>query len=295
MAKERQFMKFSDVNKDFSIQSWLSLFETHTSKESDPERVISLMYSLEGKAFGWYGQEVAGKSLDWKTTKEKMTKRFGLSTATPLLDAQRRYLKREEKVEDYFLAKINLLRLTTLTEAEMVQQLTEGVPITWRLTLTSSRVSDPNEWIALAQQIENHYTALNKRNNFTFKPKTPQRNQRQQTFIADNSNSTSNQQLPPCRYCQNLGRQEYHWHRDCPNREQQFQQWQQPFSRQQQQSNFQRGRSFFRGNYGRQNHINQQQTSTSSTNPFTNTAEEFQPTPDQFDSIHETDETFHLN
>jgi len=80
----RIFPKFRDINEDFSVHTWIKLFEIHTADESDSERVVSLMYSLEGKAFDWYGQEIAGKERDWKQTCEMMINRFGLTSLTTL-------------------------------------------------------------------------------------------------------------------------------------------------------------------------------------------------------------------
>ncbi|CAK9250143.1 unnamed protein product, partial [Sphagnum jensenii] len=73
---------------------------------------------------------------------------------TPLIDAQQRYLKRDETVEDYFQDKMRLLRQTKLSDEEMVQQLTHGTPISWRMSLAAARPADPHAWIEVAQQIE---------------------------------------------------------------------------------------------------------------------------------------------
>ena len=51
-----------------------------------------------------------------------MTERFGFTTAAPLVDAQKRYLKITENVETYYREKMRLLRQTGLSELEQVQQ-----------------------------------------------------------------------------------------------------------------------------------------------------------------------------
>ncbi|RWS00094.1 Transposon Tf2-6 polyprotein-like protein, partial [Dinothrombium tinctorium] len=42
---------------------------------------------------------------------------------------------------------MGLLRQTSLSEYEMVQQLTEGLPIEWKLTMTAARPLTPNAWV----------------------------------------------------------------------------------------------------------------------------------------------------
>ena len=154
------------------------------------------------------------KITRWDTVKSKMTKRFGISTATPLIDAQRRRLKREEKVEQYFRDKMRLLRQTRLSDEEMAQQLTEGLPFQWKLSLAAARPSDPNAWVEVAQQIETHFSAQSyrqaiSRNNTASRNKTS----------AKTLNASTSKPYTPCNICKRLGRTEYHWHRDCPNRQ----------------------------------------------------------------------------
>lgn len=214
--------KYDGVCKDIRVQTWLRLFEVHTSEENDTARIKSLMYNLKGIALEWYGDEIAANTSikQWSTVKDKMTKRFGLETSTPLIDAQRRKLKRDETVEDYFREKMRLLRQTKLKDEDIVLQLTEGLPFSWKLSMTSARPSDTHTWFELAQQIETHFKQqdrFNKDRNRT------QRNTR--TLHANNNNSNANynrnrSQPPrtPCRICQRLNRTEYHWHRECPNK-----------------------------------------------------------------------------
>jgi hypothetical protein len=210
--------KFDGISKDIRIQTWLRLYETHIGNE-DADRIKGLLYNLKGIALEWYGDEIAGTSITrWETVKEKIVKRFGISTATPLIDAQRRRLKRDETVEDYFREKMRLLRQTKLSSLEMTQQLTEGLPFQWKLSLAAARPVDPNSWVEVAQQIETHYSSQQSRQQFNkFRQNNDRRRSSQTNTTARTLTATTNRPPYPCNICKRLGRDEYHWHRECPN------------------------------------------------------------------------------
>ncbi len=47
------------------------------------------MYYLSGSALEWYTDEIVSTNVtDWNEIKTKFLNRFGVSTATPLIDAQ---------------------------------------------------------------------------------------------------------------------------------------------------------------------------------------------------------------
>ena len=215
---KEKFEKFDGKSKEIRIQTWLNLYEAHMIQRTEGDRSHSLLYYLRGSALEWYGDEIAGNIIPWSDIKERMIKRFGISTATPLIDAQRRRLVRSEKVEDYFRDKIRLLRQAELAEKQMCDQLTEGLPFQWRLTVAAARPSDTNAWIEIAQQVETHFNSRT----FNPKPNTFNRNKqrRAQTFAAASvTDSASRTGRPPqCNYCKRLGKEEYHWHAQCPNR-----------------------------------------------------------------------------
>ncbi len=83
------------------------MFEAHTEGKTEAERKKELMYNLKGSALEWYGDEIASDSSIkvWNTIKTKMIARFGVKTATPLIDAQRTKLKRDQTVEDIIARK----------------------------------------------------------------------------------------------------------------------------------------------------------------------------------------------
>jgi len=154
---KHKFHKFDGVDKSIRVQTWLKLFEVHTNGQSDADRISLLMYNLSGVALEWYGDEIAGTNITkWETVNAKMKTRFGTSTATPLIDAQRRHLRSGETIETYYQEKIRLLRQTQLNEKEIIQQLTEGLPHTWKMTLIAARPTDSNSWVEVALQLESH-------------------------------------------------------------------------------------------------------------------------------------------
>ena len=207
--------KYGGTKSDVRIQTWIKLFELHTMGLNDMQRVQALVYSLKGLALEWFGDEIAGSVLpSWQIVKDRIITRFGFSTASPLIEAQRRYLKREESVEIYYQEKIRLLRQTHLSEFEITQQLTEGLPLSWKLTMVSARPQDASAWINIARMCESHFRQAAQRN------QKPVRGAAK-TMVSSHDHKSSNKPSAPCRICERLGKKsEFHWHRDCPNRSQ---------------------------------------------------------------------------
>jgi hypothetical protein len=174
------------------------------------------MYYLSGDALEWYADEIVSTNVtDWVEIKAKFINRFGVSTATPLIDAQRRYLKREETVLQYYQDKLRLLRQTKLSEQDIVHQLTEGIPHDWKLTLTAANLTDTSNWIRIAQQVESHQQKQRQR----FQRNPLQRRDTQPKSFAAVQENTSRPPAP-CRYCLQRGKTEWHWNRDCPSYQQ---------------------------------------------------------------------------
>ncbi|UYV74269.1 K02A2.6-like, partial [Cordylochernes scorpioides] len=134
---------------------WLNVFELGKLFElhvTDEDKGKLFFYYLEGRALEWYADEIAGTNIkQWVTIKQIFITRFGSSTATPLIDAQRRYLRRDESVNDYFQSKIRLLKQTSLSKVEQIQMLTEGLPAQWKISLAPIHFEDIETWIAQQQ------------------------------------------------------------------------------------------------------------------------------------------------
>ncbi|RWS04578.1 Retrotransposable element Tf2 protein type 1-like protein [Dinothrombium tinctorium] len=214
-AHNHQLDKFGGSNDDVKIQTWLKLYEVHTTGSTDEIKIKTLLYSLKGVALEWFGDEIAPiiTETSWAGVKERMIQRFGIGSATPLVDAQRRFLRRNEKVEDYYREKIRLLRQTNLSESEIIQQLTEGLPLNWKLTITVSKPVTANAWIEVAQQMESHFKQQEKQAQFKQKHKS------ERTLVADyHPTNKSNRPKTPCRICLKRGETNFHWHSECPHK-----------------------------------------------------------------------------
>ena len=144
-------------------------------------------------------------------SQDKNDAHFGASKSAPLLEAQRMYLRREQKVTEYFKEKVTLLRLTSLNEQEIVDQLTAGLPISWQQTMAVMPISETCAWQEAATRLELVQTKQsNKASKEKFKPK-PTKQKPVQVLTANKKPYT------PCRFCQKLKKTEYHWHSECPN------------------------------------------------------------------------------
>ena len=210
VIRERELPKFTGEDKSVTAKIWIKLFEQWTLKLTPDERVTELMTSLDKGALIWYGSVIAGENKTWDEVKRLFSERFEKTSASPLLEAQDRILRRDENVEKYFNDKLSLLRQTSLTDEEIIPLLTRGLPISWRLSITTAQTKTPNEWIRIAQQVESHYKTIQQRSNFPPRPRQTPIRPRPATF-------NTSQQTPKCRICEGLGRTAYHWHRDCPN------------------------------------------------------------------------------
>lgn len=209
-SNNQQLDKFSGNNDIVKVQTWIKLYEVHTLHLSGPQKIRQMLYSLKASALEWYGDEIAPKidTIEWITVKDKIIQRFGVATATPLITAQRRFLRRTETVEEYYKDKIGFLRQTGLSDLEMVQQLTEGLPIEWKVSITAARIQTPNSWIEVAQQLETHFKQQHKQSLF----------RRGERTLTANVQSIRKPRVP-CRFCLKRGKTLYHWHSECTNRQ----------------------------------------------------------------------------
>ena len=125
------------------VEVWLNLYETYTDELDDRSRIKNMMFTLTCTALNWFGTEIATNSkLTWAEVREKMVQMFGSSKTVQLFEAQRMYLRRDQKVSDYFKEKVTNSRLTSLSEAEIVDQLTASLPHYWQQTITVMPIKD---------------------------------------------------------------------------------------------------------------------------------------------------------
>jgi hypothetical protein len=98
-----RLQRYDGTDSNVQAQSWMALFELDTADQSVASRRKTLMYYLSGSSLEWYADEIVSTNVtDWVEIKTKFCNRFGITTSTPLIDAQRRYLRRDETVVQYY-------------------------------------------------------------------------------------------------------------------------------------------------------------------------------------------------
>jgi hypothetical protein len=218
------------------VTNWLNLFEVVviTLKE-DKDKVLKLMSYLDDDALEFYANKIAPNlsTLTWAETRGLMEKRFSSSTISPIIAATRRRLTKADTVKSYFDDKMASLEKTGLSEEHIVDQLTEGLPDSYKSHLYTARIKDTLEWLSIVSKLEadlepksfkshkssqsNHCTiahcdeskSSSREKNFSNKP--------EQSRPPNKVFKKSDKPRTPCRYCLKLGNKEWHWHKDCPN------------------------------------------------------------------------------
>jgi hypothetical protein len=172
------------------------------------------MKFLSEEALTWYATDIAPaiSTISWAACREQIIARFGPATIHPLIEAQKRYLKREENVKTYFDDKTRLMRQASLDDPAMTAMLTDGMPMAYRTGLISSQPKSPVNWLNIALQLENSYT----RQQVPKKPVMVNSVQDGRKFGAQHAKNK--QPSTPCRYCLEKGKNELHWHSQCPLR-----------------------------------------------------------------------------
>src|SRR5437868_5472221 len=147
MQSPYKLQKFDGINKGIRVQTWLKLFAVHTQSMSDSKRIKALLYNLKGSALEWYGDEIAEQpQISWDQVKDSMCKRFGVSTAQPLIAAQKLIKQSNQTLEEYYRQKIRLLNQTNLSASEKAQMLTEGLPYIWKCSLAPIIINSTDNW-----------------------------------------------------------------------------------------------------------------------------------------------------
>jgi hypothetical protein len=126
------------------------------------------------------------------------------------------------------------LEKTGLSEEHIVDQLTEGLPDSYKSHLYTARIKHTLEWLSIVSKLEadlepksfkshkssqsNHCTiahcdeskSSSREKRFSNKPEQPR--------PPNKVLKKSDKPRTPCCYCLKLGNKEWHWHKDCPNK-----------------------------------------------------------------------------
>lgn len=218
-----RLQRFSGAKSKIKVASWIALFEVTAEKlDTDKEKITFLMHYLDDEALQWYADEIC-ESIDEMTfdeVKQAMKQRFGERTIEPVLAAQRRRLQKGETVQQYYEDKMYLLRKTGLSEMSMAEILTDGMPHYYRTPLIASSISSVSDWLNKAVRLESSFASRPERESQPFRPQAV-------AATAEHSYQPKGKQRPqqkkkppnPCKFCKALDKTEYHWHNECPNRQ----------------------------------------------------------------------------
>jgi len=210
--------RYSGRQDEIRLSSWLNLYNVITDGKSDKDKVTLLMRYLKGEALAWYADEITkDPKISWDECSVQMLSRFGEPLVRPLVAAQRRIFSRQDTVQKYFDEKMRLLRQCDLDDTDIVSQLTEGMPMSYRTSLIVAQPSAAVQWLTVALQLEQSYAKYSPRT-------TPQTNFMSKPGFNNNKKPFMDKQparKPPtaCKICEKLNKpNQWHWHSDCPNR-----------------------------------------------------------------------------
>jgi hypothetical protein len=220
--------KFSGHKTVIRADLWCNLFEVVTREQTDVDRIFNLMGYLIDDALNWFAADIAPNmaTSTWPQVRAALIARFGPAVTNPLVEAQRRSLKSSETVETYYEDKIRLLRQANLTEDNIVAQLSEGMPFSYRGFLLCAKPTTSVMWLTVALQLEatlKRQPQEQQRHKFWRQNQektmatalvtdtTPQNKQRMRSRGKDRPSSA-------CRYCLEAGQTVFHWHRECQRR-----------------------------------------------------------------------------
>ena len=198
-TKDDQRLTPYSSKADIPIDNWLNLYEIicdHFRLRTDEAKITRLMAYLKEDALHFFATAIAPErtSLTWDEVRQKLEKRFGSEETEPLTTAIHRRLKREESIKQYYDSKLPLLHKTGMTVNAMCAALTDGLPHSYKSHFYGRRFGQTLDWLRLASDIEVDVNT---------NPFRPQQQTRKPPY--------------PCRFCQELGRTEIHWHNECPN------------------------------------------------------------------------------
>ena len=232
-TKDDQRLTPYSSKADIPIDNWLNLYEIicdHFRLRTDEAKITRLMAYLKEDALHFFATAIAPErtSLTWDEVRQKLEKRFGSGETEPLTTAIHRRLKREESIKQYYDSKLPLLHKTGMTVNAMCAALTEGLPQHYKSHFYGRRFEETLEWLRLASDIEadvntNTFRPQNRKPNTgrtlsATKAETGTNYGRNQSRQPNRSQQQTRKPPYPCRFCQELGRTEIHWHNECPNK-----------------------------------------------------------------------------
>lgn len=220
--------RFTGQGNNVRAAAWINMYELMTEGKDDRERIKMLLRFIEGDTINWYSDDIIPSiaSLTWAKVKQLFIDRFGLIRISPIIDAQARFLRNTEDVQQYYTDKMYLMRQTGLSELEHVQMLTHGMPLEYQKHLIGTHIKTTSEWLTTALRLE--VSTLRRP---MFQPR--QNNQHPRSLATVNQKGrndkpqynkqdkprTSRKPPKPCQHCAKEGDvDQWHWHNECPRR-----------------------------------------------------------------------------
>lgn len=220
--------RYKGESSKVKIKAWTAVFENTFQHKDDAEKIRLMGQYLEDEALTWFAEEILERGIkDWVAARKVLEDRFDATHVRPIVAAKDRLLGSDEKINDYYNEKMRLLRQTGLADLDMVALLTEGLPQYYRTPLISGSPSTPTAWLTLALQLEKSF----KRNERYKAPLRPigsyqafnqASSQQQVHHVQEKKKDKKVERKPPapCKICKRKENKElWHWHSDCPNKE----------------------------------------------------------------------------
>src|SRR5688572_28425287 len=83
---------------------WLNLYEVICRTQSEANKIQGLVSYLSDDALNWFASDICPNlpNLTWDEVRKQFVLRFGSQLEDPLTVAQKRYLRPNETVQQYF-------------------------------------------------------------------------------------------------------------------------------------------------------------------------------------------------
>ncbi|RWS21005.1 hypothetical protein B4U80_11959, partial [Leptotrombidium deliense] len=244
-----EVIKFDGKAEYPTINAWCALFEDEVSNiQPAAGQIRHMRKCLQSVALEFYTTDILpdinvnskdpnGAPMTLPEALRRMRNRFDRDVVSPLLAAQ--HLKQENKtIREYYEAKMVFLHKLSLADTHLVDQLTDGVNKELRNSLVCANIRSPSEWLQVASRLEVINKPL-KDSQSPFKPKEYKQKthcsvdhcetfkhftgSRESERFRRNDNRNRRQQkiLPktPCKFCKAKGKELFHWHNECINRD----------------------------------------------------------------------------
>lgn len=209
---------FHGSDSKTNARTWVALFEGASRGLSDQVRIQSLMTYLANDALDWYAEEILPRTdtseMSWTSVRVLFLARYGTATVPHAVAAEQCRMSTKDSVKTYAHDKMRLLRLAHTCDESAISLLTAGALPVYQGTIYAANPKTFDEWLRLALSIENSQRQFQSRAHVATVNTTQDRSPTRPKRVAQGS---ATKPSVPCRFCKKrTGKNEYHWHRNCP-------------------------------------------------------------------------------